>query len=42
MSYAVILIPGSGVISAYTSADEFEQAIGMYLIIWFILTFMFL
>lgn len=42
MSYATILIPGSGVVSAYTSADEFSQAIGIYLITWFILTFMFL
>ncbi|KAG8221733.1 Gpr1 family protein [Butyriboletus roseoflavus] len=42
MSYATILIPGSGVVSAYTSTEEFSQAIGLYLITWFILTFMFL
>lgn len=42
MSYATILIPGSGVVSAYTSTDEFDQAIGIYLITWFILTFLFL
>jgi len=42
MSYATILIPGSGVLSAYTSADELNQALGIYLITWFILTFMFL
>jgi len=42
MSYATILIPGSGVISAYTSTSEFSQAVGIYLITWFILTFMFL
>ncbi|KAF8431905.1 Gpr1 family protein [Boletus edulis BED1] len=32
MSYATILIPGSGVLSAYTSADELSQALGIYLI----------
>ncbi|KAH0826377.1 putative meiotically up-regulated protein [Lanmaoa asiatica] len=42
MSYATILIPGSGVVSSYASTDEFAQAIGIYLITWFILTFMFL
>ncbi|KAI9567917.1 Gpr1 family protein [Boletus coccyginus] len=42
MSYATILIPGSGVLSAYTSAHELDQALGIYLITWFILTFMFL
>jgi len=42
MSYATILIPGSGVVAAYTSEDEFNQAIGIYLITWFVLTFMFL
>ncbi|KAF8123863.1 Gpr1 family protein [Boletus edulis] len=42
MSYATILIPGSGVLSAYTSADELSQALGIYLITWFVLTFMFL
>jgi len=42
MSYAAILIPGTGVISAYSSVDEFSQAVGIYLITWFILTTMFL
>ena len=42
MSYAVILIPGFGVVSAYSSVDEFSQAIGIYLITWFILTSLFL
>jgi len=42
MSYATILIPGSGVISAYTNADELASALGIYLIVWFILTFLLL
>ncbi|KAH7890313.1 Gpr1 family protein [Phlebopus sp. FC_14] len=42
MSYATILIPGSGVSAAYSSEDEFHQAIGIYLITWFVLTFMLL
>lgn len=42
MSYATILIPGSGIVTAYTSVDEFNQAIGIYLITWFVLTFMLL
>jgi len=42
MSYATILIPGSGIGAAYTTQDEFDQAIGIYLITWFMLTFMLL
>ncbi|KAN0082937.1 GPR1/FUN34/yaaH family domain containing protein [Tylopilus felleus] len=42
MSYATILIPGSGVLAAYKSPDELSAALGIYLITWFILTFMFL
>ncbi|KAF8552175.1 hypothetical protein OG21DRAFT_1466145 [Imleria badia] len=42
MSYATILIPGSGILSAYTSVDELENALGIYLITWFVLTFLFL
>ena len=42
MSYATILIPGSGVISAYATMDEFSQAVGIYLITWFVLTSLFL
>ncbi|KAF8724764.1 hypothetical protein AX14_008594 [Amanita brunnescens Koide BX004] len=42
ISYALILIPGTGVIEAYgTDADEFGNAIGIYLITWFIITFLF-
>ncbi|KAF9231738.1 Gpr1 family protein [Melanogaster broomeanus] len=40
MSYATILIPGSGVVTAYTSEHELSQALGIYLITWFVLTFM--
>ena len=42
MSYATILIPGSGILSAYPSEDELSQALGIYLIAWSVLTFMFL
>ncbi|KIJ64054.1 hypothetical protein HYDPIDRAFT_112581 [Hydnomerulius pinastri MD-312] len=42
MSYATILIPGSGVAAAYTTTNEFHQAIGIYLITWFVLTFLLL
>jgi len=40
MSYATILIPASGILSAYTNADELASALGIYLIVWFILTFL--
>ncbi|KIM54961.1 hypothetical protein SCLCIDRAFT_1221581 [Scleroderma citrinum Foug A] len=42
MSYATILIPGSGIAAAYTDKNEFAQAIGIYLITWFVLTVMLL
>ena len=42
MSYATILIPASGILSAYTNVDERESALGIYLIVWFILTFLLL
>lgn len=39
MSYATILIPGSGVVAAYgTDTQEFANALGLYLITWFIFT----
>jgi len=43
MSYATILIPGSGIIDAYATgpADELTNALGIYLITWFMVTFMF-
>jgi hypothetical protein len=39
MSYATILIPGSGTIAAYASDPELESALGIYLITWFMVTF---
>ncbi|KAJ7455718.1 GPR1/FUN34/yaaH family-domain-containing protein [Mycena latifolia] len=42
MSYATILIPGSGIMSAYSDPDELANAIGIYLISWFMLTLFFL
>jgi len=42
MSYATILIPGSGVLSAYTDPAQLTSALGIYLIAWFIVTFLFL
>jgi uncharacterized protein len=42
MSYATILIPGSGIIKAYgTDMQEFSDAIGIYLTTWSIVTFLF-
>jgi succinate-acetate transporter protein len=42
MSYATIYIPGSGIITAYKSPDELANAVGIYLITWFIVTFLLL
>jgi len=43
MSYATILIPNSGIIAAYAGhEDELNQALGIYLITWFVLTFLLL
>jgi succinate-acetate transporter protein len=42
MSFATILIPGSGIAAAYTDATEFHNALGIYLITWFIVTFLLL
>ncbi|KAG6810795.1 hypothetical protein H0H92_010307 [Tricholoma furcatifolium] len=39
MSYATILIPGSGIISAYTDANELASALGIYLTCWTLVTF---
>ena len=39
MSYATILLPGSGVLAAFTNAAELESALGIYLIAWFMVTF---
>ncbi|EDR02110.1 FUN34 transmembrane protein [Laccaria bicolor S238N-H82] len=40
MSFATIFIPGSGISAAYTNADEFESALGIYLLTWAIFTFL--
>jgi succinate-acetate transporter protein len=43
MSYATILIPGSGIIDSYaTTPEELPNALGIYLIAWFMFTFMML
>ncbi|KAF9816475.1 hypothetical protein IEO21_04080 [Rhodonia placenta] len=43
MSYATILIPGSGIAAAYESNPvEFNNAVGLYLFMWFIITFLLL
>jgi len=42
MSYATIFIPGSGVMAAFSSPQEFANALGIFLITWFIVTFIFL
>ncbi|KZP03682.1 hypothetical protein FIBSPDRAFT_807548 [Athelia psychrophila] len=38
MSYATILIPSSGVIASYSSPAELDNALGIYLMTWFIFT----
>ncbi|RDB19854.1 Ammonia transport outward protein 2 [Hypsizygus marmoreus] len=42
MSYATTLIPGSGVLAAYSDDTELHNALGMYLIVWFMVTVMFI
>lgn len=47
LSYAMIYLPGSGIMGAYTDAKtgdvdpQFNQALAIYLWAWFILTFLF-
>jgi len=43
LSYATILVPSSGVIAAYAEdpVGELDNAIGIFLITWFMVTFMF-
>ncbi|KAF7419572.1 hypothetical protein PC9H_002163 [Pleurotus ostreatus] len=41
MSYATILIPSSGIIAAYPDTESFENAIGIYLSAWMMVTFFF-
>lgn len=40
MSYAIILLPGSGVLAAFEDPAELHSALGIYLITWFIVTFL--
>jgi succinate-acetate transporter protein len=43
MSYATILIPSSDIITAYAGEPaELESALGIFLITWFMVTFLFL
>jgi len=44
MSYATILLPGSGIVAAYANSppQELGNAIGIYLITWFMFTFIML
>ncbi|KAG6874742.1 hypothetical protein C0992_006743 [Termitomyces sp. T32_za158] len=42
MSYATILIPGSGIVAAYAgNASELSSALGIFLICWMLVTFFF-
>ncbi|KAJ6566466.1 GPR1/FUN34/yaaH family-domain-containing protein, partial [Mycena capillaripes] len=43
MSYAMIYIPGSGILAAYAdNPDELASALGIYLTAWVLITFFFL
>ncbi|KAF7775627.1 hypothetical protein Agabi119p4_4020 [Agaricus bisporus var. burnettii] len=43
MSYATIFIPGSGVLDAFGGpTEEFNQAFGLYLMVWLMITLMFI
>lgn len=39
LSYATILLPGSGILAAFTDVTELQSALGIYLITWFMVTF---
>ncbi|PFH53580.1 hypothetical protein AMATHDRAFT_137211 [Amanita thiersii Skay4041] len=41
IAYAIILIPGSGALEAYTDPRERENALGMFLVTWSFVTFFF-
>lgn len=38
MSYGTILIPGSGILAAYTTQSDLASALGIYLMTWFMVT----
>ncbi|KAJ4477451.1 FUN34 transmembrane protein [Lentinula aciculospora] len=42
MSYATIFIPASGIMAAYSDPQELNNAIGIFLIAWFMITVFFL
>jgi succinate-acetate transporter protein len=42
ISFALILLPDTGIVAAYKTTAELESALGIYLIVWFIITFLFL
>ncbi|TFK33288.1 FUN34 transmembrane protein [Crucibulum laeve] len=42
MSYATIFIPASGILAAYPDPQELNNAVGIYLVTWGMVTFMFL
>ncbi|KAJ3823170.1 FUN34 transmembrane protein [Lentinula raphanica] len=42
MSYATIFIPASGIMAAFSDPQELANAIGIYLIAWFMITVFFL
>jgi len=39
MSYATILLPGTGVTSAFKDPAELRSGLAIYLITWFMVTF---
>ncbi len=42
LSFALLYIPGSGILTAYTDSAELDSALGIYLITWFVVTFLLL
>jgi len=38
ISYATILIPGSGIAASFTDEKEFQSSLGIFLIAWFMVT----
>lgn len=42
MSYGAIFIPGTGILAAYADEQELADALGIYLMTWFIVTILFL
>ena len=39
MSYATILIPGSGILAAFDNPAELSSGLGIYLVTWTMVTF---